>query len=824
MAPSDPFALVGTTLEQRVRIDSVVAEGGFGVVYVGLHLSLGVKVAVKVLRPLEGLDPEAWADAMARFIREAKAIARVKHPAVVGILESGITTSRTAPAGIPWMILEWIEGQNLRDELASRRGTGGRSPKDTLALLRPVLEAIAAAHDAGLAHRDLKPSNVMLEPGKGARVVDFGTAKILGDDLRASHGETATAETSRVFSVVCAAPEQLSGTRTSPATDVYALGLVLTEVLCDKAAYPEDDATARYSAAFDAHHRPTPGKLGVDVGAWEAVLDRALSVRPSDRQPNAGALLRDLEAALKTTENHRRTSEVGGTWRSGSRGATLAVLGVALLATGLGFGFRKRATPRAPGPSASSPCTGHRACLTRSGGEPAACRLPEGRCVTLTTRECTLLADDRARVADDTVWLGAMFPTTGGDRAMGLGNVHAVELARRDFAETMSGMASQREGDRARPFGLIVCDDTELPERAAAHLVAVGVPAVIGFRSGEEALHLASSVFLPSGILTMCAASSDALVTRIPQAPGAPRLVFRTTYDATSKASALAAFALSGVASQGGLRVALVHAKNAQGNALVDAATRDFAVPGVAYRDLPFDADAGAKDATSFASIVRGLVALQPHAVLFEGGRAAVEGIVAPTELAWPPSTPRPRWATMAAVGPDLLELVATDRPLARRVFGVRPVGGSPINLRFRAHHSEVFPEDDVILLGDEWNSSYDAFYLLAFATYAAGPARVTGASLSRAMGRLQPPGHRIEVGIAGIFPAYRELSEGRGIDFLGASGPLDFDLATGEAAFEQALLCVDFDAQGKARAIESGLVWSPADRRLTGVLGCRGR
>jgi tetratricopeptide (TPR) repeat protein len=255
------------------------------------------------------------------------------------------------------MALEWLEGETLKQELARRRGRGGRTPAECLRLLRPAIEAIAEAHDLQIVHRDIKPSNIMLVPMKGGvspRVLDFGIAKMMApEDSDASEGETATESTRRAFTVASAAPEQLSGARTGPWTDVYALGLLLTEVLTDQPPLAGRDANERYRLAF-AGERPTPRHAGVDVGPWEEVLARALSVRPSDRQRDARALLAELDAALAVTVTtvaggRGVARQRAGRQRSRRLAAVLAVT-AALTAVGAGVNL---ATSASAAPSVS---------------------------------------------------------------------------------------------------------------------------------------------------------------------------------------------------------------------------------------------------------------------------------------------------------------------------------------------------------------------------------------------------------------------------------------------------------------------------------------
>jgi tRNA A-37 threonylcarbamoyl transferase component Bud32 len=298
----DPLALVGTIFERKYRVDRLVAQGGFGLVYRGVHLDLGTPVALKLLRPELRTDRTDWEDLIHRFREEALALTRLRRSSVVAVLDSGITFLESEAVHLPWIALEWLDGETLREHLARRRGAGGRSPAECLALLRPAIEAIADAHDLGIVHRDIKPSNILLVPtpqGLTPRVLDFGIAKMMAPEAATtSSGDTQTDSPMRAFTAQSAAPEQLSGARTGPWTDVYAIALLLTEMLVDQPPITAEDTHERHREAFAAT-RPTPKRFGVDAGGWEKVLERALAVRPNERPPNARALLAELEGSLR---------------------------------------------------------------------------------------------------------------------------------------------------------------------------------------------------------------------------------------------------------------------------------------------------------------------------------------------------------------------------------------------------------------------------------------------------------------------------------------------------------------------------------------------
>jgi eukaryotic-like serine/threonine-protein kinase len=299
--PRDGFGLVGTTLDAKYRIDRVVAEGGFGVVYAGHHRALDVPIAVKVLKSMAELNEQERARFATLFVAEAQTIARIKHPHIVQVLDVGVAPAPTGDS-VPWMVLEWLSGRTLQDELDARRreGARGRSPAEAMTLLRPVIEAVAHAHDEGVAHRDLKPSNIMLVEGRkgvSARVLDFGIAKMMNPGERVGSGSTLTHGTGNLFSPRYAAPEQVAGTRTGPWTDVHALALILVEVLTDASAYDASDKVELYARAL-ASERPSLRARGIDAGALDFVLTRAMSLRADERYENAGAFLGALDEAL----------------------------------------------------------------------------------------------------------------------------------------------------------------------------------------------------------------------------------------------------------------------------------------------------------------------------------------------------------------------------------------------------------------------------------------------------------------------------------------------------------------------------------------------
>ncbi len=307
MNSREPGALVGTVLDGKYAIESYVAKGGFGAVYRGRHLRLRKPVAIKVLHLRDDLPTKTARSIQDEFEEEARLVAGLDHPAIVRVMDSGVVTLPTA-SEVPWMVTEWVNGDTLANEFKSRRGAGGRSPAECMRLLKPVFEALVCAHEAGVVHRDIKPANLMFTgsaTGMTAsqlgvvplKLLDFGIAKVMEPEEGVSSGETATKSTHISFSVKYGAPEQFSGSRTGPWTDVHAMALILTEMLTDRPPYEGREAMDFHLEALSPR-RPTPGRFLVDVGPWESVLAKALSLRPAERYATMREFLAALEAEI----------------------------------------------------------------------------------------------------------------------------------------------------------------------------------------------------------------------------------------------------------------------------------------------------------------------------------------------------------------------------------------------------------------------------------------------------------------------------------------------------------------------------------------------
>jgi tRNA A-37 threonylcarbamoyl transferase component Bud32 len=315
-------------LAGRYELATLLGAGAMAQVYSAYDRELERSVAVKVLRGQVATQP----DARERFLREARAAARLHHRNVVAVFDVG------EDEGDPYLVMELVEGPTLADELR-RRGTF--SAPDALEVARPLLDALGAAHTQGLVHRDVKPANILLPPDAPLKLADFGIAKVLEADPDLT-GTGQVLGTPRYL-----APERISGAPATPASDVYAVGIVLYELLAG--APPFTASTPLAVAAAHQHDRVPPlSERRPDLdGGLVAVIDRALEKDPARRYPDAAEF---REALSRPASGARTLVLTGPAPRRPVPRALLGALGLVAVAA-LGF----VAAARSDGPPAPSP-------------------------------------------------------------------------------------------------------------------------------------------------------------------------------------------------------------------------------------------------------------------------------------------------------------------------------------------------------------------------------------------------------------------------------------------------------------------------------------
>jgi beta-lactam-binding protein with PASTA domain/serine/threonine protein kinase len=268
--------LVGQLLDGRYRVDARIAVGGMATVYRAVDTRLDRVLALKVMHPALAAD----ASFVERFIREAKSVARLAHPNVVGVFDQG------AEGAYVYLAMEYVAGCTLRDVLRER---GALQPRAALDILEPVLAALGAAHRAGFVHRDMKPENVLIGDDGRVKVADFGLVRTVG---------SVTNTTGTVLGTVSyLAPEQIEHGTADTRADVYACGVVLYEMLTGSKPH-HGDTPAQVLFQHLNENVPAPSALvpGLALELDELVAS-ATARNPEVRPHDAVALLAQAREA-----------------------------------------------------------------------------------------------------------------------------------------------------------------------------------------------------------------------------------------------------------------------------------------------------------------------------------------------------------------------------------------------------------------------------------------------------------------------------------------------------------------------------------------------
>jgi eukaryotic-like serine/threonine-protein kinase len=264
-------------LSGRYVVEEPLGRGGMAQVYRATDTVLGRSVAVKVLADHYARDEPT----VARFRREAQAAARLNHPGIVAVFDTG------SDDDVHYIVMELVEGRTLADVLAE---PGRLQPEEAARIAADVADALAFAHAAGFVHRDVKPGNVMLTAAGAVKVMDFGIA-------RAMSGDTFT-QTQSVFGTASyLSPEQARGERVDQRSDVYSLGVVLYEMLAGRRPFEGDSAVS--IAYKHVSEEPAPlGEVAPEVPpALGAIAERAMAKSPDRRYATAQAMAADLRRA-----------------------------------------------------------------------------------------------------------------------------------------------------------------------------------------------------------------------------------------------------------------------------------------------------------------------------------------------------------------------------------------------------------------------------------------------------------------------------------------------------------------------------------------------
>ncbi len=287
--------LVGTTIAGRYKVECLLGSGGVGSVYLVQHTHMHKRFALKILNADAAQDPEM----VARFEREALATAHIEHPNITAAIDFGRADDVSF-----FLVLEYLEGQRLRDVLAA----GPLRIRRALHIARQVASALESSHELGVIHRDLKPENIMLVTRQGDRdfvkVLDFGLAKVAAGMPEPGRGRPAEALSRQgiVYGTPrYMAPEQCVGGAIDARTDLYSLGLILYEMLTGASPFAEQDPLKLLRHQISTPIPPmATAAAGVAVPAsLEAVVMRLTEKQAEKRYANAKETLAALAAVAE---------------------------------------------------------------------------------------------------------------------------------------------------------------------------------------------------------------------------------------------------------------------------------------------------------------------------------------------------------------------------------------------------------------------------------------------------------------------------------------------------------------------------------------------
>jgi len=283
--------LTGELIDGRYQLQKLIASGGMASIYSASDLRLDRSVAVKIMHAHLANDE----DFVNRFIREAKATAALSHPNIVAIQDQGWNEG-----GVPavFIVMELIDGFTLRDVLNER---GALPPMEAIRYLSPIVSALAAAHKIGIIHRDVKPENILISTEGRIKIADFGLAR--GAEI----GATMTVESSVILgSVSYLSPEQVQRGISDSRSDIYALGIVLFEMLTGQKPF-EGESPIQIAYKHVNERVPAPSTIKSDIpGAIDAIVEKATNPNPDSRYAHAGELQLALQKAAQELDPARR--------------------------------------------------------------------------------------------------------------------------------------------------------------------------------------------------------------------------------------------------------------------------------------------------------------------------------------------------------------------------------------------------------------------------------------------------------------------------------------------------------------------------------------
>jgi serine/threonine-protein kinase len=290
--------ILGTTLSGRYRLEARIGSGGMSTVYRALDGTLQRQVAIKLMNREVATD----SDQLERFRREARAVAQLSHPHIVGVIDAGEDEGR------PYIVFEYVEGETLKERIRRM----GRLPiSEAVAYAIEIARALGAAHARHIVHRDVKPQNVLIDEEGSAKVTDFGIARTLDE-------EGLTADGRVLGTTDYVSPEQALGQPVTGQSDLYAVGIVLYEMLTGEVPFKGESQVAVAMKHVREMLPDVQAKRPEVSSALAAVVDTATAKAQEDRYADDAELIADLEdvLAIETARAGSATGEVTSVLRT----------------------------------------------------------------------------------------------------------------------------------------------------------------------------------------------------------------------------------------------------------------------------------------------------------------------------------------------------------------------------------------------------------------------------------------------------------------------------------------------------------------------------
>src|ERR1700753_710143 len=279
--------LLGTTLNGRYRLEARIGAGGMSTVYRALDETLQRQVAIKLMNREVTSD----SDQLERFRREARAVAQLSHPHIVGVIDAGEDEGR------PYIVFEYVEGETLKERL---RGLGRLPIAEAVAYGIEIARALGVAHARHIVHRDVKPQNVLIDEEGSAKVTDFGIARTMDE-------EGLTADGRVLGTTDYVSPEQALGRPVTGQSDLYSLGVVLYEMLTGEVPFKGENQVAVAMKHVREQLPDVQQKRPEISAALAAVVEGATAKREADRYADDAEMITDLEDVLEL-----ETARAGG--------------------------------------------------------------------------------------------------------------------------------------------------------------------------------------------------------------------------------------------------------------------------------------------------------------------------------------------------------------------------------------------------------------------------------------------------------------------------------------------------------------------------------